>query len=70
MALPAVLSHLFRAGRRHAKPTSQPIVVLGLGLLVVTLRVQVANNYVLGFRVIVIVVQVLGEYMIIGYLDP
>ena len=26
--------------------------------------------WVLGFRVIVIIVQVLGKYMIIGYLDP
>ena len=32
-------------------------------------RVQVPNNYVLGFRVIVIIVQVLGKYMIIMYLD-
>ena len=29
-----------------------------------------SNNEVRGFGVIVIVVQVLGEYMIIGYLDP
>ena len=33
-------------------------------------RVQVRNNWVLGFGVIVIVVQVLGKYMIIRYLDP
>ena len=33
-------------------------------------RVQVPNNQVLGFWVIVIVVLVLGTYMIIGYLDP
>ena len=32
-------------------------------------RVQVPNNWVLGFRVVAIVVQVLGEYMIIRYLD-
>ena len=36
----------------------------------VTQRVQVPNNSVLGFWVIVIVVQVLGKYMIIKYLDP
>ena len=32
--------------------------------------VQVPNNWVLGFWVIVIIVQVLGKYMIIRYLDP
>ena len=36
----------------------------------VTQRVQVPNNKVLGSRLIVIAVQVLGKYMIIGYLDP
>ena len=34
------------------------------------LRVHVPNNWVLGIWVIVIIVQVWGEYMIIGYLDP
>ena len=38
------------------------------GLL--TLRVHVPNNWVLGFWVIVIIVQALGKYMIIRYLDP
>ena len=33
-------------------------------------RVHVANNWVLGIWVIVIIVQVLGKYMIIGYMDP
>ena len=33
-------------------------------------RVHVANNWVLGFRVIGIIVTVLGKYMIIRYLDP
>ena len=33
-------------------------------------RVQVPNNQVLGFGLVVIVVQALGKYMIIGYLDP
>ena len=33
-------------------------------------RVHVPNNLVLGFWVIVIIVQVLGKYMIIRYLDP
>ena len=33
-------------------------------------RVQVPNNLVFGFRVIVILVQVLGKYMITRYLDP
>ena len=34
-----------------------------------SLRVQVPNNWVLGYWVIIIIVQVLGKYMIIGYLD-
>ena len=34
------------------------------------LRVQVPNNKILRIWVIVIVVQVLGKYMTIGYLDP
>ena len=33
-------------------------------------RVQVPNDYVLGFRIIVVIVQVLGKYMIIWYSDP
>ena len=33
-------------------------------------RVHVPNNWLLGFWVKVIIVQVLGKYMIIGYLDP
>ena len=33
-------------------------------------RVQVPNNLVFGFWVIVIVVQVFGVYMNIEYLDP
>ena len=36
----------------------------------ISLRVHVPNNQVLGFWVIVIIVQVLGKYIIIGYLDP
>ena len=35
-----------------------------------TQRVQVPNNLVLGFWVVGIAVQVLGQYMIIRYLDP
>ena len=34
-----------------------------------TQRVQVPNNLLLGFRVLVIIVQVLGKYIVIGYLD-
>ena len=34
------------------------------------LRVHVPNNKVLRFWVTVIIVQVLGKYMIIRYLDP
>ena len=33
-------------------------------------RVHVPNNWVLGSQVIVIIVQVLGKYMTIRYLDP
>ena len=36
----------------------------------VALRVHVLNIWVLGCRVVVIIVQVLGKYMIIRYLDP
>ena len=35
-----------------------------------SLRVQVLSNWVLGFWVVVLVVQVLGKYMSIRYLDP
>ena len=35
-----------------------------------TQRVQVTNKWVLGFWVIVIIEQILGNYLIIGYLDP
>ena len=38
---------------------------LGLGF-----RVQVPNNLVLGFSVIGSLVQVLGKYMVMRYLDP
>ena len=34
------------------------------------MRVQVPGNWVLGILVVVILVQVWGKYMIIGYLDP
>ena len=54
---------------------------MSLGLLVcwatyddlkwfISQRVHVHNNLVLGIWVIVIIVQVLGKYMIIGYVDP
>ena len=33
-------------------------------------KVHVPNNKVLGFWVIAIMIQVLGKYMILGYLDP
>ena len=35
-----------------------------------SLRVHVPNDWVLGFWVIVIIVQAMGKYMIIRYLDP
>ena len=41
--------------------------IWGLGF---RFRVHVPNNLVLGIWVIVIIVQVLGKYMIIRYLDP
>ena len=40
------------------------------GIQLLTLRVHVPNNLVLGILVIVIIVQVWGKYMIIVYLDP
>ena len=33
-------------------------------------RVQVPNSSVLGFWVMIIIVQVLSKYMIIRYMDP
>ena len=33
-------------------------------------RVQVSNNQVLGFRVIVLIIQAWGKCMITRYLDP
>ena len=42
---------------------------LGLRVPPVALRVQVPNHSVLGFWVVIIVVQVLGKYMIIRYLN-
>ena len=36
----------------------------------ITLRVQVPNNLVLGFWVRIFLVQVLGKYIIVRYLDP
>ena len=38
--------------------------------IISTQRVHVPNNWVLGGLLMGIVVQVLGKYMIIGYLDP
>ena len=35
-----------------------------------TQRIHVPNNEVLGFWVVVAIVQVLGKYMIFKYLDP
>ena len=43
---------------------------LSLGSRNISQRVQVLNNLVLEFLVIVILGQVLGKYMIIRYLDP
>ena len=39
-------------------------------LAVHTLMAHVPNIWVLGIRVIAIIVQVWGKYMVIGYLDP
>ena len=38
--------------------------------MLLSLRVHVPNNWILRVLVIVIIVQVLGKYMIIRYLDP
>ena len=40
------------------------------GVLLLSQRVQVPKNLVLGFGVRGIIVQILGRYMIIRYLDP
>ena len=48
-----------------------PAVVCIMSLeVVLTLRVQVPKKKVLGILVIIILVQVLGKYMIVGHLDP
>ena len=44
--------------------------MLKLASCSLALRVHVPNNWVLGFWVVMVIVQVLGQYMIIGYLDP
>ena len=44
--------------------------IWGLGIKGLGFRVPAPNNSVLGYWAIVIIVQVLGKYMIIGYLDP
>ena len=38
--------------------------------VLLSLRVHVPNNWILRVLVMVIIVQVLGKYMIIRYLDP
>ena len=40
-----------------------------MAILEGALRVQVPNSWLLGFGVVAILVHVLGEYMIIWYLD-
>ena len=39
-------------------------------VFIIAQRIQVPNNEVLGCGVIIIMVQVLGKYMIVRYLDP
>ena len=50
-------------------PVATKILEVRMGSAL-TQRVQVPNNEVLGIGVIVMIVQVLGKYMIIRYLDP
>ena len=59
---------LFRTSSLRRFATSGGMKPGGTGVL--TQRVHVPNNEVLGFWVIVVIVQVLGKYMIIRYLDP
>ena len=41
-----------------------------LGFIGFTLRVHVPNNWVLGLGVVINIIQVMGKYMIVRYLDP
>ena len=50
-------------------PTSEPVSA-SAKTAQFSLRVQVPNNQVLRYWVIAIIVQALGKYMIIRYLDP
>ena len=45
-------------------------VLFGVESLWLAQRVHVPNNLVLGFGVIVLIVQVMSKYMIIMYVDP
>ena len=52
-------------------PELHPKQELGEVGLSFTLRVHVPSNWVLkALRIIVIILQILGEYLNIGYLDP
>ena len=55
---------------RHLRPEVSEVLRDGSIQQAPTLRVHVPNNWVLRVWAIVIVVQVLGKYMIIRYLDP
>ena len=72
---PAKNRKLNLAAPKPLKPfpgTQAPYQLLSKLLQVgyITQRVRVPNNLVLGFWVIVIIIQVLGKYMVISYLDP
>ena len=66
-----LFSKLLRALNPKPKTLNhQPWPWLGPPALKPGQRVHVPNNWVLGGLLIGIVIQVLGKYMIIGYLDP
>ena len=58
------------APTKHKKSKSRRAPSRRHGYIGITQRVHVPNNLVLGLWVIVIIAQVLGKYMMMGYLDP
>ena len=56
-------------GLYSMEKTTQATIPRG-SMYSITQRVHVLNNQVLGIWVLLIIVQVLGKYMIIRYLDP
>ena len=68
LTIPHMIVWVSRRSLIRMAPNSEPVAIPVH--LFLTQRVHVPNNKVLGIWVIGIIVQVLGKYMIIGYLDP